>query len=139
MKSFILAMTLFVAPFAFANESASEPFKLIQAETLATWLKDGSGKVHVYDANVESVRKKDGIIPGAALLTSSSGFDAAKVLPTDKNAKVVFYCANTMCTASHDAAKVAAKAGYKEVYVMSDGIQGWKKAGKSSVPFNKKS
>ena len=32
--------------------------------------------------------------------------------------------------ASHDAARVAAKAGFKNVYVMADGIDGWNKAGK---------
>jgi rhodanese-related sulfurtransferase len=32
--------------------------------------------------------------------------------------------------ASHDAARRAAKAGFKNVFVMPDGIDGWLKAGK---------
>jgi rhodanese-related sulfurtransferase len=34
---------------------------------------------------------------------------------------------------SHAAARVAAKAGYTNVFVMPDGIQGWVKAGKPVV------
>jgi rhodanese-related sulfurtransferase len=32
--------------------------------------------------------------------------------------------------ASHIAARAAAKAGYRKVFVMPDGIEGWLKAGK---------
>jgi rhodanese-related sulfurtransferase len=32
--------------------------------------------------------------------------------------------------ASHDAAREAAKLGYRNVFVMSDGISGWVKKGK---------
>jgi len=35
--------------------------------------------------------------------------------------------------ASHGAARRAAKAGYPNVYVMPDGIDGWVKAGKKTV------
>jgi rhodanese-related sulfurtransferase len=32
--------------------------------------------------------------------------------------------------ASHEAARRAVELGYQHVYVMSDGIEGWQKAGK---------
>jgi len=33
--------------------------------------------------------------------------------------------------ACHEAARAAVKYGYKNVFIMSEGIQGWQKAGKS--------
>jgi rhodanese-related sulfurtransferase len=40
--------------------------------------------------------------------------------------------------ASHEAARRAVKAGYKNVSVMVDGIMGWKAAGQATVPANSK-
>lgn len=94
-----------------------------------------AGKVAVLDANGSETRTKFGVIPGATLLTSASGYDVAKELPADKAMKLVFYCANERCTASHTAAERALAAGHTDVQVLPDGIMGWKKAGKNtSVP-----
>ncbi|MGH7916459.1 MAG: rhodanese-like domain-containing protein [Candidatus Binataceae bacterium] len=38
--------------------------------------------------------------------------------------------------ASHEAARRAVKAGYKNVSVMADGIMGWKAAGEPTVPVS---
>lgn len=51
-------------------------------------------------------------------------------LPADKSKSLVFYCANTHCGASHEAADRAITAGYTHVKVMPEGIAGWVKAGK---------
>ena len=80
------------------------------------------------DANGKETREKQGIVPGAVLLTSSSSYDV-KELPADKASKLVFYCANEKCGASHAAAKKASEAGYTNVAVMPAGISGWKQAG----------
>lgn len=81
------------------------------------------------DANGDSTRKKMGVIPGAVLLSS---MDAVNELPADKAKGLVFYCANTACGASHEAAEKARLAGYKNVKVLPDGIAGWVKAGKTT-------
>ncbi|MGE0403240.1 MAG: rhodanese-like domain-containing protein, partial [Kofleriaceae bacterium] len=81
------------------------------------------------DANGEGTRKKMGILPGAVLLTDSETFLPSE-LPSDKSKGLVFYCANTHCGASHEAASKARTAGYKNVKVMPEGIAGWVKAGK---------
>lgn len=81
------------------------------------------------DANGERTRQKMGVIPGAVLLTDSDTFTPAE-LPTDKGKTLVFYCANTSCGASHEAASKALTAGYTNVKVLPDGIAGWVKAGK---------
>jgi len=112
---------------------ASDPFKLVKTAELATMLSEKT-PTQVFDANGEKVRKEEGIIPGAKLLASSSKYDT-KVLPTDKATRLVFYCYNEACTASHSAAKRAGEAGYKNLYVLSDGITGWKQAGqKTAMP-----
>lgn len=119
-----LVLSLCVLP-----ASAAQPrFKPIHVADLAAALKSAKPPV-VYDVNVESTREHVGVIPGARLLSSSSKYDVARELPADKKTPLVFYCANEMCTASHDAAEKALKAGYTDVSVMVDGIYGWKKAG----------
>src|SRR6185312_12429426 len=121
MKTLLIALSLVVS---IAAASAKENFQLIPWKNLAGWMHEKNAKVAIFDANNEATRKADGIIPGATLLPSHKDYPLA-VLPVDKSEKVVFYCANTKCMASHTAAQRASDAGYSHVYVMSDGIQGW--------------
>ena len=83
------------------------------------------------DANGEGTRKKMGTLPVAVLLTDSETFQVSE-LPQDKSKALVFYCANTQCGASHEAAEKAITAGYTNVKVMPEGIAGWVKAGKKT-------
>jgi rhodanese-related sulfurtransferase len=83
------------------------------------------------DANGDLTRKKLGVIPGAVLLTDYDGY-AMTELPADKGKPLVFYCANTECPASHQAAEKAIAAGYRDVKVLPDGIAGWRNAGKKT-------
>lgn len=84
------------------------------------------------DANGEGTRKKLGTLPGAVLLTDSETFNVSE-LPQDKSKSLVFYCGNTQCGASHEAAEKAITAGYTNVKVMPEGIAGWVKAGKKTT------
>ncbi len=86
------------------------------------------------DANSESTRKKNGTVPDAVILTSSSKYDLAQ-LPEDKSKDLIFYCSNTKCTASDAAAERAASNGYASVHIMREGIKGWKDAGKPTTPY----
>jgi rhodanese-related sulfurtransferase len=91
------------------------------------------GKATVYDANNAETRQSMGVIPGAKLLTSAVKYEPAKELPADKSGKVVFYCYNEQCGASHMAAKRAAEAGYTDVAVLPSGIKGWKDSGQPTA------
>jgi len=84
------------------------------------------------DANGDRTRKKMGVIPGAHLLSDSETFTISE-LPANKDRPLVFYCANTHCDASHEAAAKAITAGYTNVKVMPAGIAGWVKAGKKTT------
>ncbi len=127
-KLLTLALLSTLAVVSVAKSSETDPFKLIGAKDLAAALKSDNPPV-VLDANNPDTRAKYGVVPGAVLLSNYKKYDLAKTLPADKTKSLVFYCANTQCMASHAAAKRAAKAGFKNVSVMSDGIMGWAESG----------
>ena len=135
-KAIALCVAL-AAPAAFAcdgseNHAEAAPLKKVTVTELAQLTS--AKKATVLDANNNEFRAKNGVIPGAILLTSSSEF-AVSELPANKDAKLVFYCASTMCGASHGAAAKAAQAGYTDVSVFPDGLMGWKKAGQKVQSF----
>ena len=114
---------------------APDNFKLIHVQDLDRLMKDPNAHVNIFDVNPLDVRAQTGTIPGARLLASYN-YDVATELPPDKHAELVFYCRNTKCMASHEAAKRALKAGYTNVSVMADGIEGWQNAGMRTDPVN---
>jgi rhodanese-related sulfurtransferase len=78
--------------------------------------------LRVFDANSEETWRK-GHVPGAVHVSYKQVSSA--VLPADKATRLVFYCKNTQCTASHVAAARASELGYAHVFVMPEGIDGW--------------
>jgi rhodanese-related sulfurtransferase len=114
------------------QKASAEPKKASVAE-VASWTKEK--KVTPIDANGKQTRDSQGVIPGAVLLTSSSQY-AVSELPTDKNAKLVFYCASQKCSASSQAARRALENGYTDVAVLPEGISGWKQAGQPTAKPN---
>ena len=99
---------------------------------LASWTKEK--KATPIDANSPETRTKQGVIPGAVLLTSLQ-YDI-KELPANKDAKLDFYCANEKCGASHQAAQRAMENGWTNVAVLPVGIKGWKSAGQPTSKPN---
>lgn len=91
----------------------------------------GKGEIQPVDANGDPTRRREGVLPGAVLLTDDDAYQLSE-LPADKSKPLVFYCANTACSSSHHAAEKALTAGYQHVRVMPDGIAGWVKAGKQT-------
>ncbi len=132
MKSLILAAVLSLIPAAaFACDGAKD----LSADSDLHMLTVPEGQklaeakqAKFIDANDPSYREKNGVIPGAVLLTSYTEYDV-KELPKAKDTQLVFYCANQMCTASHMAARRAMLNGYTKVAVLDSGLSGWKKAG----------
>jgi len=134
-----LAAITFAIVFAFAAHASAQSlriliddppgpqkFQIIRADELANMMEDPSSHVKVYDANLVDTRERVGVIDGAHLLSSYDNYNVAKELSADKNAKIVFYCFDKRCMASHEAARRAIDAGYKNVSVMGDGIVGWR-------------
>jgi rhodanese-related sulfurtransferase len=109
------------------SQEAAPQVKQVSLAELERLIKDE--KVSIYDANGDKTRAKYGVIPGAVLLSDIANYPL-DVLPSAKDRKLVFYCANTKCSASHIAAERALAAGYADVSVLPEGIMGWKQAGK---------
>ncbi|MGD0074278.1 MAG: rhodanese-like domain-containing protein [Candidatus Binataceae bacterium] len=78
---------------SFLGNHEVDSFKIIHVADLSALI--AKGDVTILDANPPDVRAQEGVIPGARLLPSSSGYDVATTLPAAKNAKLVFYCHNT--------------------------------------------
>ncbi|MCL1049728.1 rhodanese-like domain-containing protein [Shewanella abyssi] len=82
------------------------------------------GKEGVYFFDVNTLELwAEGFIPGAIYFNVK---DWKKVLPQNKDAQMIFYCANRLCNASEIAAHAAMKMGYSNVRQMPDGIYGWR-------------
>ncbi|MBL8953640.1 MAG: rhodanese-like domain-containing protein [Myxococcaceae bacterium] len=134
MKRVLMSLAVAAAMVPAAALACGDEMKAdtqIKKVTVAEVAKDKKAKV--VDANGSDFRVKNGTVPGAVLLTSSSSYDL-KELPAAKDTSLVFYCANTMCSASEAAAKRAAQAGYTNVAVMPEGLMGWKAAGQKTAP-----
>lgn len=85
-------------------------------------------------------RFQEGYIPTAVNFPFPA-FDklADKLLPKDKNALIIFYCAGVTCNMSPGSADKAKKLGYTNIKVYKDGMPAWqeKNAGVLSTQFLK--
>lgn len=108
-------------------------FHMLRVQEVNALIESKEIPIYMYDVNTPETREKYGIIPGAALLSSSNAFNVHKELPSDKNAKLLFYCISPQCFASQQAAERALAAGYQDVNVFDDGIIGWTNAGQNTT------
>ena len=135
MRTLLFAAVLSLSVLGCTKDEAKTHVKLsdsvgdVSVDELAAKL--ATGDCQAVDANGEATRKRLGVIPGAVLLTDSEAFSTSE-LPKDKSKTLVFYCANTHCSASEDAAARALTAGYKNVKILPEGIAGWVAAGKQT-------
>lgn len=89
-------------------------------------LKVNDGRVTLYDANPREIYDKHHL-PTAQWVPEQGV--TAELLPADKARELIFYCAETRCLSSHDAAEKALALGWTHVSIMPEGIFGWVKAG----------
>lgn len=79
----------------------------------------------------------DGLrIPGARSLSPEAEEEVVKGTVSSKDDLIVTYCSNLKCQASHKLARHLAELGYRNVLIYSEGIAGWKEAGKDVVKVN---
>ena len=89
----VLAAALFSV--AVACGMSNEGFKVIHVDDVVALQRSGERPVALLDANHDDFRAREGIIPGAILLSSYNTYDVAKELPSAKDARLVFYCADS--------------------------------------------
>jgi hypothetical protein len=75
------------------EEQNLNTFKLIHVADLKALLANHGNKIHVYDVNSDETRERFGTIPGATLLPSYDNYPLS-ILPPNKHAILVFYCAD---------------------------------------------
>ena len=102
---------------------------LYKGETVALVGESGSGKSVTMKAAM-GILAQNAIVNSGSIQFSYHHADGSPetvdLLQKDKkNSFVILYCINRMCTVSFEAALEAINAGYENVYVMPDGIQGW--------------
>ena len=116
-------MLAFSAPIFCSTPVEGEKYSLITVREA----RDLQGKAGVFfvDVNEPEVYERYHI-PGAIWVTNEH---LRRFLPHDKQSRIVFYCAERRCYASHAAAQEAIKLGYTRVLVMPEGIFGWVNAG----------
>ncbi|MGL5728695.1 MAG: rhodanese-like domain-containing protein [Plesiomonas sp.] len=105
------------------QEIELNPISMREAETLV-----GKEGVYFFDVNTLEIWA-EGFIPGAVFFNVHNWRD---LLPKNKDAVMVFYCANPMCTMSNLAARETMKLGYTGVRHMADGIYGWRMSGRKT-------
>lgn len=131
-RMFALAgLVSLASPVAMAAEAAKaevkqEQFGRLSVDEVEKLIK--AKEISVFDNNSKERYEKSHV--PTAVWVSVAAFDA-KVLPADKERKLVFYCGNEKCMACHSGAKQAIAAGYKNVFIMPAGIAGWEKANKA--------
>ncbi|MDY6791365.1 MAG: rhodanese-like domain-containing protein [Thermodesulfobacteriota bacterium] len=112
-------------------------YGIVRTDELKQWMDQKKEMVIVFTGPEAGFKK--GHYPGAVQFKlpipelkempekNKSAF--IKLLGSDKNLTLVFYCGFTKCTRSHNGAMWAMKLGYKNAYRCPGGIKGWLQAG----------
>ena len=121
----------------FAKEVARGGYKFVSTEELKGWIDQKKDMVIVDTMPYEDSYKKQHIpgavqiefpIPEMTQLDEKKKADLEKLLGSNKDRQIVFYCGFTKCTRSHNAAMWAVKLGYRNVYRCPGGIKAWDEA-----------
>lgn len=113
-----------------AEENVKAVFKVVTSEELKALIDQKSPGLVVVDARsseeYQEVHIKDAVsIPLPKLEKDAS------LLPTSKDARLVFYCNGVKCGKSGKSAKIAIDNGYRDVSVYADGMPVWEEKGYS--------
>jgi len=113
---------------AFGAEKKQEPFTAVTSEEVKAMINRQEPGLVVIDARTpeefQEVHIKGAVnLPLPVLEKNPS----ALAYPTD--AKLVFYCNGFKCGKSPKAARLAATLGYRNLYVLSEGMPAWEEKG----------
>jgi len=89
------AVVLLLSAVVGCGPGGDDGFRLIHIADLVAMLGTSERAVTVLDANGSDFRAKEGVIPGATLLSSHKAYDVDEELPSRKDAPLVFYCADS--------------------------------------------
>ena len=118
----VMLVALVNSPSLAANKTKIET---ITAETLKKMLDD-QAKFVLIDARRDKDYNEEHIVSAVNLSATDVSSKTLEEIAPENTTKLVFYCQNTKCQASHIAASKALGAGYKYLYEFSGGIEDWK-------------
>jgi rhodanese-related sulfurtransferase len=125
----LLVVSMWHSP-AVAAEKGKDPFKVVTSEELKALIDNSTPGLVVIDAR-SSEEYQEVHIKNALSIPLSKLEKDATLLPTSKNAWLVFYCNGIKCGKSGKSAKIALDNGYRDVSVYADGMPVWEEKGYS--------
>ena len=127
----LIAMCLSVTTYAEAEMGGYAHIEGINQIGLADAENQLKGeKATFVDVNFQEMRESIGYINGAVFVIDKNWL---QTLPKDKNTTLIFYGLNRLSYEPGEAASQAVQAGYKNSYVMIDGVEGWITSGRPVV------
>ncbi len=138
---FVLFMSINVFADDFPLRKKYRDVKAISTSTL--YMEFGNVTIidvrSAFEYNIISIKRSENI-----LISNRNFTQHLNKIVKDKHAKVVFYCNGVTCAKSYKACVVAARGGYKNVFVYDAGILEWAKTypdkaillGKSPIESN---
>lgn len=96
MRTLLFSIVIALAPAGCSKDKADKADQVEHVDVPEISIEDASAglaanQLTMVDCNSVKTRQKVGIIPGAILIDDEEKFPAS-VLPSDKTAKLVFYC-----------------------------------------------
>ena len=123
---------------AFAREASRGGYNIVTTKELKGWIDQKKDMLIVDTMPYEASYKKQHIpgavqmefpIPEMTSLDEKTKAALLKILGSNKDRTIVFYCGFVKCTRSHNGALWARKLGYTNVYRFPGGIKAWDEAG----------
>lgn len=106
--------------------------KSVSAEEAQAMLQDNSSGLQVVDLRTPEEIINTGMLPGATAIDfSDPGFEQM-ISMVKKDKPVLLYCASGARSAR--AASMLQGKGYKKIYNLANGMNGWKAAGNKTIP-----
>jgi rhodanese-related sulfurtransferase len=121
-------MVLTAAVLAFGAEKKQEPFTVVTSEEAKAMIDRRESGLIVIDARTPE-EFQEVHINGAVNLPLPVLEKDPSALKFPKDAKLVFYCNGFKCGKSPKAARLAASLGYRNLYVLSEGMPAWEEKG----------
>jgi thiosulfate/3-mercaptopyruvate sulfurtransferase len=112
-------------------------YGIVRTDELKKWMDQGKEMLIVFTGPEAKYKKAhypgavqfEFPIPELKEMSEKEKSSFIKMLGSDKERILVFYCGFTKCTRSHNGAMWAKKLGYHNVYRCPGGIKGWVEAG----------
>ncbi len=122
---------IFTMTAALSAQATETEFTVITTDQLKAML-DGKKEFTLIDARSQE-EFQEAHIPGAISIPEKKFDEMTSLLPTDKNARLVFYCNGVKCGKSKRTAKKAEAAGYKNILIYGEGFPVWEEKNQKIV------